>query len=143
MHTVPAALSEASLLLSILQESPSRLLGRMVFEVGVLPQRLQLLMASFHHMHMMEVLVKCCCPQLPACSTVTAPRGEERISLSLLCQHFITTPFFLPPCHFVLLHTSPDFFLTFSLSHFSPPPLTLSLLSSPLQHPLHTGLWWL
>ena len=142
MFTVPAAFSEASLLLSILQESPSRLLGRLVFEVGVLPQRLQLLMASFHHMHMMEVLVKCCCPQLPAHSAVTTPRGEE------LCMLHVNDRFH-SPC-LVLHHNSylsaPHFTLHYStdLPHF----VTLTLLlspshHSPLQHSPHAGPWWL
>lgn len=73
---LPTAFSEASLLVSVLQESPTRLLGRLVFEVGVTPQRLEYLMASFNHIHVMEVLVKCCCPPLPAHTSSVAHTGE-------------------------------------------------------------------
>ena len=82
----PSALSEASLLLSILQESPSRLLGRLVFEVGVAPQRLEELMHSFQHMHMMEVLVKCCCPQLPAKTHAATHRGVPSTQQLCICR---------------------------------------------------------
>lgn len=47
-----------------------------MFEVGVTPQRLEYLMASFNHIHVMEVLVKCCCPPLPAHTSSVAYSGE-------------------------------------------------------------------
>jgi hypothetical protein len=59
-------------------------------------------MSSFHHIHMMEVLVRCCCPQLPALplplptpSDVQSPVGvvalnegecpQEAVQLTDLC----------------------------------------------------------
>ena len=137
-----AALTEASLLLSILQESPSRLLGRLVFELGVSPQRLEHLMASFHHIHMMEVLVKCCCPQLPAHTSAVPARGEcitlaladlGHPSSHLLCflslhLFFTLSPFFpltLPPLPPRPSYHIPFFFCaSSSLSHL---PLSLAL----------------
>ena len=70
------ALSEVSLLASILRESPSQLLGRLVFKVGISPKRLEQFMVAFPHMHMMEVLIKCCCPWLPAHTAVLHAPGE-------------------------------------------------------------------
>lgn len=58
--------TKASLLLTLLQESPSEVLGRLVFEQGISPQRLEGLMYDFSHLRIVEVLVKCCCPRLPS-----------------------------------------------------------------------------
>ena len=86
MHLTHAALSESSLLISILQESPSKLLGRLVFELGIQPHRLEQLMVDFPHMQMMEVLVRCCCPAIPSKTATIPVRGEPSLSVADSCH---------------------------------------------------------
>ncbi len=72
--------SKASLLLTLLNESPSEVLGRLIFERGITPQKLESLMQGFSHLHVVEVIVKCCCPTLPS----TAPSTNTSESVYIL-----------------------------------------------------------
>lgn len=63
---------KGSLAMSVLSESPSSTLGQLIFEKGVHPQRLEGLMGDFPHLRIVEVLIKCCCPQL---SSLASPMG--------------------------------------------------------------------
>ena len=57
---------DCSFLLSVLPESPSHMLGRLVFEQSIKPHHLEGLMGEFPHLQIVEVLVKCCCPHVPS-----------------------------------------------------------------------------
>ena len=54
------------LIVSVLRDGPSQLLGWLVFEQGVKPHRLETMMGDFPQLRIVDVLVKCCCPQLPS-----------------------------------------------------------------------------
>ena len=78
-HFLPwcSCAGESSLLLAVLRERPAHLLGRLVFELGIHPHKLELLMGDFPHLHIIEALVKCCCPQLPSAAMVTTSKGRH------------------------------------------------------------------
>ena len=47
------------------------MLGRLIFEQGIKPSQLEDLMRDLPHLRFVEVLVKCCCPQIPSSTTIT------------------------------------------------------------------------
>ena len=61
------------------------MLGRLIFEKGIHPQKLEGLMGDFPHLRIVEILIKCCCPQLPSAARPVEAgeleggrEGEER-----------------------------------------------------------------
>ena len=76
-------LTKGSLILSVLKESPSQTLGRLIFEKGVHPHKLEGLMGDFPHLRIVEVLVKCCCPQIA--SHAISTRGRWSLFGMLEC----------------------------------------------------------
>lgn len=76
--------TKASLLVTLLNESPSEVLGRLVFEQGITPQRLESLMQDFSHLHVVEVIIKCCCPTLPSSAPSTST-GDRVFVLGTKC----------------------------------------------------------
>ena len=73
-----ADIGKGSLVISVLKESPSRTLGRLIFERGLHPQKLEAMMGDFPHLRIVEVLVKCCCPLLPAQATPVPRSGQHQ-----------------------------------------------------------------
>lgn len=65
MFPICPDLNKGSLVLSVMRERPYQTLGRLIFERGILPQKLEGMMIDFPHLRIVEVLVKCCCPLLP------------------------------------------------------------------------------
>jgi hypothetical protein len=63
------------LIVSVLREGPSQLLGWLVFEQGIQPHRLEAVMGDFPQLSIVDVLVKCCCPPLPS-NAALSKRGE-------------------------------------------------------------------
>ena len=66
------------LIMSVLREGPSQLLGWLVFEQGIQPHRLEAMMGDFPQLRIVDVLVKCCCPPLPSNAAVSK-RGKSEI----------------------------------------------------------------
>ena len=66
------------LIVSVLREGPSQLLGWLVFEQGIQPHRLEAMMGDFPQLRIVDVLVKCCCPPLPSNAAVSK-RGKGEI----------------------------------------------------------------
>jgi zinc finger FYVE domain-containing protein 26 len=60
-----------SQLLCVLKESPIELIGRLVFEKSISPQRLEKFMSDLPHLKIVEVIVKCCCPSIPSTGNTT------------------------------------------------------------------------
>ena len=60
-----------------MRERPHQTLGRLIFERGILPQKLDAMMSDFPYLHITEVLVKCCCPMLPGRGVPLLKKGEE------------------------------------------------------------------
>lgn len=71
--------SKEKLLISVLHEGPSQLLGRLVFEQGIQPQRLEAMMGDFPQLRIVDVLVKCCSPKLPS-NAVISRRGKFELT---------------------------------------------------------------
>ena len=67
--------NKETLLVSVLREGPSQLLGWLVFEQGIQPHRLEAVMGDFPQLSIVGVLVKCCCPPLPS-NAALSKRGE-------------------------------------------------------------------
>lgn len=63
------------LLVSVLREGPSQLLGWLVFEQGIQLHRLEAVMGDFPQLSIVDVLVKCCCPPLPS-NAALSKRGK-------------------------------------------------------------------
>lgn len=63
------------LIVSVLREGPSQLLGWLVFEQGIQPHRLEAMMGDFPQLRIVDVLVKCCCPPLPS-NAALSKRGK-------------------------------------------------------------------
>ena len=66
------------LVVSVLREGPSQLLGWLVFEQGIHPQHLEAMMGDFPQLRIVDVLVKCCCPKLPS-NAVISGRGTFKL----------------------------------------------------------------
>ena len=60
----------------MLKESPTQTVGKLIFEKGVHPQKLEDLMRDFPHLKIVEVLIQCCCPKIP--SRASPPSGGGR-----------------------------------------------------------------
>ena len=77
------------LIVSVLREGPSQLLGWLVFEQGIQPLRLEAMMGDFPQLRIVDVLVKCCCPQLPSNAAISK-RSHLRSQINILrCGCFI------------------------------------------------------
>ena len=63
-------------MLSVMRDRPYQILGRLIFEKGILPHKVEALLSDFPHLHILEVLVKCCCPVLPG-TGMPLTKGEE------------------------------------------------------------------
>ena len=74
------------LIVSVLREGPSQLLGWLVFEQGIQPQRLEAMMGDFPQLRIIDVLVKCCCPPLPSNAAVSKRGKSLLIILYVLYQ---------------------------------------------------------
>ena len=51
-------------MLSVMKETPYRMLGCLIFERGIPPQKLEAMMNDFPHLQIVAILVKCCCPDV-------------------------------------------------------------------------------
>lgn len=81
-----AEASKDMLLISVLREGPSQLLGWLVFEQGILPQRLEAMMGDFPQLRIVDVLVKCCCPTLPS-NTAVSRQGKPTAYINVfICE---------------------------------------------------------
>ena len=84
------------LLISVLREGPSHLLGWLVFEQGIQPQRLETMMADFPQLRIVDVLVKCCCPQLPSNAAFSRPgKSPPHISVGYVSSGELDPPLLL------------------------------------------------
>lgn len=68
--------SKEMLLVSVLREGPSQLLGWLVFEQGIHPQHLEAMMGDFPQLRTVDVLVKCCSPRLPSNAVISSRQGK-------------------------------------------------------------------
>ncbi len=57
-------LNKGSLVLSVMNETPYRMLGRLIFEKDIPPKKLESMMGDFPHLPIVAVLTKCCCPDV-------------------------------------------------------------------------------
>lgn len=70
-----------TMVVSVLREGPSHLLGWLVFEQGIQPQRLEAMMADFPQLRIVDILVKCCSPLLPSNAAAVSKQGNVCLSV--------------------------------------------------------------